>query len=248
MAQSITIEAIHPQFNFGGAKPTIATSAWFVTVDLPIGAGISFFGQVPFAYGKLKDARPPRKDETIGNPALGLKFHREHLTIEAMARLPIVENGFAGYVGALADIDRQEAFIPDIVALVGMIKTKIGSKFSVHPYGGISLNFRTEREPGKFFSRNYFRGIYKATENDGEMYLLYGGEAWLQIRKLHLGAAFNGRAWLSSGGNFDRSLIHQIGARAKLAFEHVSPVLLFRIPFDDIILDYTAGLNLEFKF
>jgi len=246
-AQSLKIEAVKPDFTFSKSKPSFFTSAWFVTLDLPIAFGISLTGEVPFAFGKLKDNPVPTKDETIGNPAVGLRFHREHLTIDVAARIPLVKSGFAGFVGALADIDRQEAFVPDIVALVGMIKTKIGSRFSVHPYGGISLNFKTAQGPGKFFSREYFRGVFKATEDDGEMYVLYGAEGWLQIKKLQLGAAFNGRAWVSSGVSFDRSSIHQISARAKLNFDTIAPGIMFRIPLDDILLDYAAGVNLEFN-
>jgi hypothetical protein len=243
MAQSITIEALHPQFKFAGAKPTTLTSAWFLTVDLPVWQGVSFVGQLPFAYGKLKDSTPPTKDETIGNPAFGLRFQREHIILEAVMRIPIVENGFAGFIGSLADIDRQESFVPDIVALVGMIKPKVGgSTFSVHPYGGLSFNVKAEQESNLFTST-----IYKLRENDGEMYLLYGGEAQLGLSKLQLNGAFNGRAWLSSGAGFAKSTIHQITAQARLAFEHISPGVLVRVPLDDILLDYTVGLNLHCK-
>jgi hypothetical protein len=241
MAQSLTVEAVHPQFKYGPAKPTAATSAWFVTVTLPVWQGVSLVGQLPFAHGKLKDSTPPTKGETIGNPAIGLRFDREHLFIEAVARLPIVENGFAGFVGAVADIDRQEAFIPDIVALVGTIRPKIGtSRFSVVPYGGVSFNIKTQRGSNEFFKR-----VFKLRENDGELFVLYGGEAWLGISKLRLGGAFNGRAWISSGAGFARSTIHQVAGHVKLAFEHFAPSVFVRIPLDDILLDYSIGLNLH---
>lgn len=242
-AQSITIEALHPQFKFGGAKPTTTTSAWFVTVDVPVWQGVSFVGQLPFAFGKLKDSPVPTKDETIGNPAVGLRFQREHIILEAVMRIPLVENGFAGFIGSLADIDRQESFVPDIVALVGMIKPKVGGgAFTIHPYGGLSFNVKAEQERNLFVST-----IYRLRENDGEMYLLYGGEAQLAVSKLELNGAFNGRAWLTSGAGFARSTIHQITAQAKLNFEHLSPGVLVRIPLDDILLDYTIGLNLHCK-
>jgi len=243
LAQTLTIEAVHPQFKFSEAKPTTLTSAWFVTVTLPVWQGVSFVGQLPVAFGKLKDSTVPTKDETIGNPAVGLRFQREHLTIEAVARLPIAKNGFAGFIGALADIDRQEAFVPDIVALVGLIKPKIGTaRFSVLPYGGVSFNLKTQHERNEFFAR-----VFKLREDDGELFILYGGEAWLGIRKLHVGGAFNGRGWLTSGAGFAKSTIHQVTAQAKLAFGHVAPTVFVRIPLDDILLDYAAGFNLHFE-
>jgi hypothetical protein len=240
-AQSITIEAVHPEFKFAGAKPTTLTSAWFVTVELPVWQGVSFVGQVPFAYGKLKDSTVPTKDETIGNPAVGLRFQREHIILEAVMRIPLVESGFAGFIGSLADIDRQESFVPDIVALVGMIKPKVGGgAFTLHPYGGLSFNVKAEQGSNLFTST-----VYKLRQNDGEMYLLYGGEAQLAVSKLQLNGAFNGRAWLTSGAGFAKSTIHQITAQARLAFENISPGVLVRIPLDDILLDYTIGLNLH---
>jgi hypothetical protein len=246
LAQSVKIEALKPEFEFGGGKPSFFTTAWFVTVSVPIIGGINFVGQLPFAFGKLEDARVPTEDETIGNPGIGLRFGGERLSIEVMARAPIVKDGFAGFVGALADFDRQEAFIPDIVPIIGMIKTKINvSRFSIHPYGGATLSYKFEHGQDRF---DFFRNIYKIRENDGELHVLYGAEGWLQWPVFHLGAAFNGRTWVTSGGTFSNSSIHQISVRARLQFEKVAPGALFRFPLDDrdvILLDYLFGLNFE---
>jgi hypothetical protein len=243
-AQSVKIEVLKPQFEFGGGKPSFFTTAWFVTVSVPIIKGIDFVGQLPFAFGKLEDARVPTKDETIGNPAIGLRLGGEHFTLDVTARLPLVKNDFAAFVGALADIDRQEAFVPDIVPFIGMIRTKIDlAKFSIHPYGGASFNLKTEQERNEFFAR-----IFNLREDDGELYLLYGAEGWLQLQPVYLGAAFNGRTWVTSGGTFSNSSIHQISIRARLEFENVAPGVLFRFPLDDILLDYLFGVNFEVSF
>lgn len=243
LAQSISVEALHPQFKFADAEPSVLTTAWFVTVSLPIFKQVKFVGQLPFAFGKLEDSRVPTKDETIGNPAVGLRFEHEHLTIDVMARAPIVKNGFAGFIGSLADIDRQEAFIPDILPLFGMIKTKIDvGKLSLHPYGGATFTLKTEHERNEFFAR-----VFRRRENDGELFALYGAEGWLQIQKLHLGAAYNARTWVSSGLSFGAGSINQLSFRAKLAFDNFEPEALFRLPLDDILLDYVVGLNFKVK-
>ncbi len=246
-AQNLKIEALRPQFEFAGAEPTFWTSAWFVTVALPIHKRLHFVGQLPFAFGKLKDATVPTKGEGIGNPALGLRFDHERLTIDLGARIPLVQNGvitdkgFASFIGALADIDRQEAFVPDILPIYGMIRTKINaSKISIYPYGGATLTVKLQNERNDFFAR-----IFRLREDDGELYVLYGADGWLELKPVYLGATFSGRTWTTSGGTFSASSIHQISVRAKLVFEKVTPGLLFRFPLDDILLDNVFGLNCE---
>ncbi len=246
-AQSLKIEALRPQFEFAGAEPTFWTSAWFITVAVPIHKRLHFVGQLPFAFGKLKDATVPTKGEAIGNPALGLRFDHERLTIDLGARIPVVQkgvitnDGFGSFIGALADIDRQEAFVPDILPIYGMIRTKINvSRISVHPYGGATLTVKLQNERNDFFAR-----IFRLREDDGELYVLYGADGWLELKPVYLGATFSGRTWVSSGGTFSASSIHQISVRAKLVFEKVTPGLLFRFPLDDILLDNVFGLNCE---
>jgi hypothetical protein len=243
-AQSLKIEALRPQFKFGKEKPTLLTSAWFVTVAVPVYKRINFVGQLPFAFGKLKDAQAST-EETFGNPALGLRFDHKRLTIDVAVRIPVVKTGLAGFIGALADLDRQEAFIADILPVVGMIKTNIdATKFSVTPYGGVTLNYKFEHKEGENF--NFFRRIYKANANDGELYLLYGAEGWYKFGLFHLGAAYNARTWVTSGGTFSQSSVNQLGFHAKLAFAKVEPSALFRFPLDNILLDYLIGIQCAF--
>ncbi len=248
-AQSVKIEALRPQFDFGAkAEPSTLTSAWFVTVAFPVLGDLNLVGQLPFAFGKLEGGTVPVTDETLGNPAVGLRFQNERLNIDVSLRLPLAKTGFAGFVGSIADLDRQEAFIPNVVPLTGMIRTKIDvSKFNLQPYGGVSFNIKTSSEQNAF---DVLKEAYsKLRLNDGELHVLYGAEGWLEIQKLHVGANFSGRVWASSGGNFGESSIHQIAFRAKLVFEHFVPGALFKLPFDtDLILDNVIGLNAEITF
>ncbi|MDZ7265888.1 MAG: hypothetical protein ONB48_00955 [candidate division KSB1 bacterium] len=242
-AQTIKVEAMRPQFKFGNAEPSTFTSAWFVTVTLPvIKDGVSFVGQLPFAFGKLENAGVPTSDETLGNPGFGLHFGGRNHALEVMLRLPVTKNDFAAFVGSIADFDRQEAFIPDLIPLTGRIRTKLSiSKFSLHPYGGVSFNIKTERGQNQFFQTVF----NKLRENDGELHLLYGAEGWFDFQPLYLGASFTGRGWLSSGGSFNDSVINQAAVRAKLVFEKFSPGAYFRVPLDDLLLDNVVGLYLD---
>ncbi|NUO82632.1 hypothetical protein HUU05_21380 [candidate division KSB1 bacterium] len=247
-AQSVKIEALRPQFDFGAsAEPSTFTSAWFVTVAVPVLGNLNLVGQLPFAFGKLEGGTVPVTDETLGNPAVGLRFQHERLNIDVSLRLPLAKTGLAGFVGSIADFDRQEAFIPNIVPLNAMIRTKIDvSKFNIQPYGGVSFNIKTESEANSF---DIFKEAYrKLRVNDGELHVLYGAEGWLEIQKLQVGATFSGRGWVSSGGNFSESTVHQIAFRAKLVFDHFIPGALFKLPFDDLILDNVFGVNAEIKF
>lgn len=242
-AQTIKVEAMRPQFKFGDGEPSTFTSAWFVTVTVPvIKDGVSFIGQLPFAFGKLEDSKIPTKGETLGNPGFGLHFGGQNHAIEVMLRVPVVKYGFAGFIGSIADFDRQEAFIPDLIPLTGKIKTKLSiSKFSVQPYGGVSFNIKTEQKQNQFF-RTVFN---KLRENDGELHVLYGADGWFDFQPLYVGASFTGRGWVSSGGNFNESVVNQAAVRAKLVFEKFSPGAYFRVPLDDLLLDNVIGLYFD---
>ena len=224
-AQTLKIEAMRPQFKFAGAEPSLLTSAWFVTVKVPvIKDGVSFIGQLPVAFGKLDDASVPTG---------------QNHSIQVMARVPLVKNGFAAFIGSVADFERQEAFIPDLIPLTGTIRTKLTvSKFSVQPYGGVSFNIATQHD-----SVGFFENVYKGLRtNDGELHLIYGAEGWFDFQPFHIGASFSGRGWASSGGSFNDSVINQAAVRAKLVFEKVTPGAYFRIPLDDLLLDNVFGL------
>lgn len=250
-AQSLSIEALHPQFEFRTSdpakpsKPSTLSSAWFVTVALPLYKNIQFVGQLPFAFGELKDNPVPTKDETLGNPAFGLRFDHENLAIDVGVRLPLAKNSFAGFMGALADIDRQEAFVQDILPLYGVIKTKISAgKFSVRPYGGATFTIRIERDR---LTYDYLRNVFRSRLNDGELFVLYGGEGGFDLGKFYVGGAYSARTWATSGNSFGTSSVNQVALRAKYDFGKVVPGAIFRLPLDDILLDYMLGVYCTFS-
>lgn len=244
-AQSLKLEVLKPQFDFADGEPSTFTTAWFVTVDLPVWGKLNLVGQLPFATGKLEGGSVPTEDETIGNPAVGLRFKHEQLDIEVSLRLPLAKEGsFAGFVGSIADFDRQEAFISDLVPLAGMIRSKIDiSKFNIRPYGGVTLNVVTDT---KVTDEDFAEEIFnKLKQNSFEMHVLYGAEGWWVPGKFNLGAAFNGRVWPTSGGNFEESAVHQMTFRATYQFGKFTPGVKWRVPFDDLILDYVIGIDAE---
>jgi len=246
LAQSLSIEVLRPQFKFGGGEPSTFTTAWFATVTLPIYKNVRFVGQLPFAFGKLEMNPVDTKDETIGNPALGLRFDHENLFIDVGVRLPFAKSGFAGFMGALADIDRQEAFVPDILPLYGMIKTKISlSKFSLRPYGGAAFTIRVERDKLGF---DYLKSVFGTRANDGELFVLYGGEGGFEFGKFYLGGIYSARTWASSGVSFGTSSINQVSIQAKYDFGTVTPGAIFRFPLDNILLDSMFGVHCAFDF
>jgi len=244
-AQILSIEVLKPQFVFAGAKPTFSTTAWFATLQIPLYKHFQFVGQLPFAHAELKDGRVPAPGNTIGNPAFGLRLDHEKFHLDFGLRLPFAKTGFAGFVGALADIDRQEAFVPDIIPLYGMIKTKLSlGKFSIRPYGGATFTVKIERDQLRF---DYLKAVYRTRANDGEFFLLYGGEGGLEFGKFYLGGAYNARTWLTSGASFGTSSVNQVTLRAKLDFAKVVPGAIFRFPIDDILLDNLFGVYCTFN-
>ncbi len=250
-AQTLKLEVLKPQFKFGSgtakAEPSTFTTAWFFTVDLPVWGKLNLVAQLPFALGKLEGGTVPVEDQTIGNPAVGLRFKHESLDLEVSLRLPLAKEGnFAGFIGSIADLDRQEAFVPNLVPLAGMVRSKIAiSKFNIRPYGGVTVNVFTDN---KVDSLNIVKQVFKKLKlNDFEMHVLYGAEGWWVPGKFNLGAAFNGRGWITSNGNFRQSAIHQMTFRARHQFGNFTPGILFRLPFDDLILDNVLGVDMQLE-
>lgn len=249
MAQTFKLEVLKPQFSFGTgatkAEPSTFTTAWFLTADFPVWGKLNLVAQLPFAFGKLEGGSVPTEDETIGNPAVGLRFKHKRLDIDVSLRLPLAGEGkFSGFIGSIADLDRQEAFVPDLVPLSGIVRTQIDiSKFNVRPYGGVTLNVVTSKD-----SVNFIDEVFnKLKQNDFEMHVLYGAEGWWAPGKFNLGAVFSGRVWASSGGNYAESAIHQMAFRARYQIGNFTPGVMFRVPFDDLILDNVLGVDLQLE-
>lgn len=243
-SQRLKIEALRPEFEFAGASPTFFTAAMFVSVEYPLAGDISLIGDIPFAFGELKDASVPTKDQSLGNIGAGVRLFRDNFTVEAAARLPLAKNNIAAFVGTMADIDRQEAFIPNILPLYGTIRYHADrNRFNLAPYAGVSLNFKT-----KSGAEGIYEVIYGFKNEDIELFILYGLEGWWKPGLVHLGATYSGRLWVSSGGSFSESLIHQLALRAKANFGKIVPGVLFRLPINDLKLDWVLGLNCEFFF
>ena len=251
-AQSLNLEVLRPQFKFKTSNPTnpsepsTFTTAWFATLTLPIYKNVHFVAQLPYAGGKLDENPVKTKGHTIGNPAFGLRFDHNNLFIDLGLRLPLAKNGFGGFIGAIADIDRQEAFVPDLMPLYGTIRTKLSiSKFSLRPYGGATFNIRVERDK---LGVDYLRSVFRARANDGELFVLYGGEGGFDLGKFYVGGAYSARTWVSSGVSFGTSSINQVSLRAKYDFGKITPGAIFRFPVDDILLDSVLGLHCTFEF
>ena len=251
-AQSLNLEVLRPQFKFKTSNPTnpsepsTFTMAWFATLTLPIYKNVHFVAQLPYAGGKLDENPVTTKGHTIGNPAFGLRFDHNNLFIDLGLRLPLAKNGFGGFIGAIADIDRQEAFVPDLMPLYGTIRTKLSiSKFSLRPYGGATFNIRVERDK---LGVDYLRSVFRARANDGELFVLYGGEGGFDLGKFYVGGAYSARTWVSSGVSFGTSSINQVSLRAKYDFGKITPGAIFRFPVDDILLDSVLGLHCTFEF
>jgi len=243
-AQRLQIEALRPEFEFAGATPAFLTAAMFASIEFPLASDIALVGDIPFAFGELKDASVPTKDQSLGNIGFGVRFLRDNFSVEAAMRLPLAKNNFAAFAGTMADIDRQEAFIPKILPLYGMIRYHADqNRFTLVPYAGVSLNFKT-----KSGAEGIYELIYGLKNQDIELFMLYGLEGWWKPGRVHLGATYSGRLWISSGGSFSESLIHQLALRAKARFGNIAPGVLFRLPINNIKLDWAIGLNCEFFF
>lgn len=120
---SITVEFAKPNFEKIFDVTTL-TSLWFVSGRFAVGKNIVIVGELPLAYGKI-DVDGADSETVIGNPYGGIEVRKagSNLFGELGVRLPITadDKPVASFVGTNGDLDRLEAFVPDLFGIVGRV-------------------------------------------------------------------------------------------------------------------------------
>ncbi|MFQ5771883.1 MAG: hypothetical protein ACE5HX_15215 [bacterium] len=162
--QSIALEVLKPKKD----NTTFLSSTFFLSLRLPVRDNLIFVGELPFAHGQqdFENIDTEAKNK-IGNIYLGFDLLRQDslIFIEAGLRLPLVtSSNIASIFGQLSDVDRLEAFIPDVVTVFGTIN---------FPYIFPShLFFRLRSGPSLIISTGEGGFGLLTTGNDSELFLI----------------------------------------------------------------------------
>ncbi len=183
-------------------------------------------------------------ESQIGNPYLGIEFRSlgSHLFLEAGLRLPVVTSrSIATDFGQLADIDRFEAFVPDIATVLAAINAKIKSprNLFVRLRGGFSFLTSTG-EGGATLLPILAQG------DDSELYLIAAAQFGFEGKRVNLTTGLTGRLFITEDGSFGKRNFLQLGLNARLNLGRFRPAVHFTIPLEDDIrevLDLVFGIH-----
>ncbi|MEO6462490.1 MAG: hypothetical protein ABIP29_05390 [Candidatus Eisenbacteria bacterium] len=245
-AQSIWLDRVSPRtIHLEGAKPFLEgdrdgffTTTWFLSTRLPLGERLAFVGELPFATAKTAFDLPTfglfeASSSAIGNPYLGIETRPASgrgSRFELGVRLPAAsDNEFATATGAATDVDRWEAFFPDIIVL----RSTFHWRDDVVGKPGIDV-----RLGPALWLADGLGGNAEIFAHYGLQFLYHGTEA-------RAGAGIGGRWLLTGGGDLGASSVHQVEAAADFLPGRVRPGVTLRIPLEDNGIDLALGLTLN---
>jgi hypothetical protein len=225
---------------------TLKLSGWILALGVKanISERVAVLAELPYANGKL-DAPSnffsnDASQSTIANPYLGLEFfsRRKHASFELGVRLPVADENkaLATQAGFLSDLERFDAFFPDILTINGLLNVN-----SVNS-GGFA--FRLRGGP------NFW--IFTNSDNAGddvELLFKYSGELGYDTEQLSLSAGISGLL-IATESDLDlgERTLHQFIAAAAVGLGNVRPGIQFRLPLDeDTGVDYVLGANVAIR-
>lgn len=238
--KGVWMEAARP--NFKMFDTTLPSTVWYVSGRLPVHERLRAVVDVPFVYAQFKgdeELLGTESSSVIGNPFLGLDYvASKQLLLELGFRAPLTtanENSFADLIGFLADPQRAEAFLEDVVPVSGAVtyEQSLPAGLGLRARGGATTLFYTGAEE----------------EQGTETLVDYGLFGSYTAGIARLGAGVSGR-WAATAdeGSFSEKSLHQVGFTADALVRGVRPGVSLRIPVDnnyDEVLGYSIGVYLQ---
>lgn len=231
---SLSINALKPDFD-GDASTSVLTSVWYGTLRYGLTPRIKIVADISVAHfgSDFGDS-----ETAFGNPYLGVEFISPTSSFfgEFGTRLPLApDDNFGNLVGAVTELDRLEAHVPDVLSLL-----LIGNFFKEYPTG---VYTRLRAGPSIL--------VPTTDGRDTELFAVYGGLVGYANNGFDVSGGISGRAILSESDiDVGERTLHQAGIKASYATGRIRPSFQIRFPLDsdlsDIIdLSYGIGVSIE---
>ena len=222
---------------WGSSKPKFLTTVWFLSTRVPVSRNVHLLAELPFVHFD-SEWRP---GDMIGNPFLGLEVGDNQKRMYGLfgVRIPLVPDDKPGAVryGSYSDVDRTEAFEPDLLPMSGRfgMRRTWESGAMVHGYIGPCV----------------WLYIGDVDDVDTEVAVEYGIQLWVHSGAARMGGGFTGRLWATADdADFAEKTVHQFGFAASFGSGRVHPGFHVRVPLDDLAeyfgVKYIWGLNVTF--
>ena len=225
---SVLAEVLFPSFD--ESSTNFPTWTWFLTGKLPAGPTGAVVLELPYAHGDFGEEPFNVSEGAVGNPYLGYEYrpHPSGLLLEAGARLPLAsDNKLAPFItGFFSDLDREEAFVPDIVPV------RLGLHYHHAPSGATPVSWDLRLVPS----------VWIETDNtlidETEVFFGYGGTLRYEGEDVRLGGGLAGR-WNASanGADFGQASNHQLDLEADFLRGKIRPGVQLKLPLDEGLTD-----------
>lgn len=221
------IEWMRPDMKIAGMGG--ASSAAFLFGRYAISPMVTIQADLPLAYGSFGEAEFDDSAIAVGNPLLGARIQPALMPVsfDISMRLPFASinddgsSGIAYVAGIAADLDRMEAFTPDLIPL------------SAH------VNYAVEMRADSDLRFHAGPVLWLNREDDPDIestwwFLTYGGELGHQVSGVRFASSLTGRYDLSADdGDFGDRTIHQLGVAASYKSGNMRPGVFVRVPLDE---------------
>ena len=237
----VALEVLRPDVKNVGDQSS-ASLALFLSGRFPAGAKTSLVVEVPFATGSFAlsyfGTSTTESGSTLGNPYIGIEGGRDGSQVfgELGVRAPLASDTRLApvMIGAAADLEREDAFVPKVATV---------SAFA---------NFRAASPSGLMFRVRGGPLAWIATENgvlgtkDAELWLAYLVQAGYRSPGFTFLGGVGGRAILTE--DVDRRFTDQLVLAAAFGPARFRPGVSVRLPIDndrDQVVGASIGLSVS---
>ena len=244
---TVAVEALQINFTRAGMQElasvgvtqSFGSGALFFTTRLPVWSGTALVLELPAANGSFTadngfGNHESISDFAIGNPYVGVEGGRHGSSVfgEFGVRVPLMSESkpAAALVGLSGDIDRLDAFLPDIATVSAYLNFRAGESEG--------LQFRVRAGPMMWI------GTKSGALDHPEAYGLYAFQAGWVSRLVEVFGGFTGRAILTE--SVDNRFTDQVVLAAHLNLGRVEPGVSLRLPLDSgrkDLIGSTVGLS-----
>jgi hypothetical protein len=246
---SIAVEAMQVNFTWsgmvnlgsGGVKQDFGSTALFLTGRAPVWSGTALVMELPVSYGSFTadnglGYRETISDFGIGNPYVGVEGGQRGSPVfgELGVRLPVMSERkvASALVGLFSDLDRMDAFLPDIVTVSAFMNVRAG--------GNAGFRFRLRAGPMAWFATKSF------VLEHPELYGAYAVQAGYAFRLVEVFGGVTGRAILTE--SVENRFTDQAVLAVHLNLGRVEPGLSLRVPLDNgrnDLISSTVGVSVR---